>query len=414
MELVLAENNRLSERLASLQEPPAGSGSVNFSQEGGDLDVRNPLIGERAWFQSYESSLSPIYIGEAACSAFSSRLRQFLTGESHASHMTRVEYTKESKLSAVEKEEIRWPELAQAQLLIRVALNHIDKEYHVVLEKPSLDCLEMIYRNARLDDPIITAKYFALFALGEAYSAKASRPDQLSGVVYFAQSLQLIHIRPERPSISYIETLLLLVRSSHIATLHEKMLTSKAIYSFFLDRRHSGYALISDAARNGVTIGMHHNIPKAQLPDEVEREHRVRLWWTIYILDREWSAKLGFPIQLLDKDIYISMPSEISPGQSGSAQMFKDTDYLVAKIHLARIVGDIVTNLYTLGEFEESFLRRVQKLLRGLQVWIQSLPDSVKLQPESPSEKVVSLRLSLNQVSCTNVLNTFRSLQLTR
>ena len=168
--------------------------------------------------------------------------------------------------------------------------------------------------------------------------------------------------------------------------------------------------MISDAARYGITIGLHHNISKAQLPDEVERQHRIRLWWTIYILDREWSAKLGFPIQLHDKDIYLSMPSETGTSQSGSTQIFKDTDYLVAKIHLARIMGEIVSNLYTLGEFGESFLRRVQKLLSRLQIWVQSLPSSVKLQQECPSEKVILLRLSLNQVRYCNSLNIFRSL----
>ncbi|PGH23702.1 hypothetical protein AJ80_02308 [Polytolypa hystricis UAMH7299] len=241
--------------LSSLATGDDEPSSIAAGDGGGDgnIDVKHPLVGERAWFENHESSFTPIYIGEAACSAFVARLRQFLTSENTASHITRVKYTKDSKLLATGKEEIKWPDLAQAQLLVKAALNHIGTVYHIMLKKSSLDELEGIYRTARFDDLVSTAKYFALFALDEVYSARTSQSHSAPGMHYFARALGMVHILPEQPSIEYIETLLLL-----------------ALFSFLLDRRHSRYILISNAVEHSVAIGLNHNIPESQLVDQCD------------------------------------------------------------------------------------------------------------------------------------------------
>lgn len=124
--------------------------------------------------------------------------------------------------------------------------------------------------------------------------------------MYFARALSIVQVRPERPSITYIETLMLLVRSKDVTLLYIAMLTYQALFSFLLDRQHCGYILISDAVRYGVTIGLNHNIPESQVLDPIEREHRVRLWWTMYVFDRDWSARLSFPVLLHDEGISAS------------------------------------------------------------------------------------------------------------
>jgi hypothetical protein len=72
--------------------------------------------------------------------------------------------------------------------------------------------------------------------------------------------------------------------------------------------------LIGNAMRMGLTIGLNHNIPESQLIDPVERQHRIEIWWTIYIFDRMWGSKMGLPMQILDEDIHVDMPTTISPG----------------------------------------------------------------------------------------------------
>lgn len=147
--------------------------------------------------------------------------------------------------------------------------------------------------------------------------------------------------------------------------------------------------------RLGLIIGLNHNIPDSQLIDPIEREHRIRLWWTIYIFNHMWSSKMGLPLQISEDDIHIGMPSDI-----GQNEQFTDTGYIIANINLARIAGDIITQLYSRKKYRETFLQRVQGLLKALKNWVQTLPEHLKLNsdPESNKKQVISLHLSFNQV----------------
>lgn len=54
---------------------------------------------------------------------------------------------------------------------------------------------------------------------------------------------------------------------------------------------------------------MNREIPEGVL-SEGEREHRRRLWWTVYILDRKLSINMGSPLSgLQDEDIDVALPN---------------------------------------------------------------------------------------------------------
>lgn len=152
--------------------------------------------------------------------------------------------------------------------------------------------------------------------------------------------------------------------------------------------------------RLGLTIGLNHNIPESQLIDPVERQHRVRIFWTTYICDRMWGSKMGLPSQISDEDIHLDMPSNISPAELHWEQ-FSDTEYIKANINLARIVGETIANLYSRRKYNETFLQRVQKLLKSLKTWVEALPEHLRLNqddPEMNKKHMISLHLSFNQV----------------
>lgn len=182
--------------------------------EPADRHVQNPMLDERAWFQPYDPSLPPIHVCEAACTAFATRIRRVLTKSENTSHIARTQYTGESTLMSMRDAAIKWPSLAQARLLIQVVFSQVTRVYHVVLRKSTLDQLEDAYRKADFDDPVLTCKFFALFALGEVYSARSnsSLDCKVPGVAYYVNAIMLIPILPERPSLAHIESLLLLVR----------------------------------------------------------------------------------------------------------------------------------------------------------------------------------------------------------
>jgi hypothetical protein len=151
--------------------------------------------------------------------------------------------------------------------------------------------------------------------------------------------------------------------------------------------------------RMGLTIGLNHNIPESQLIDPVERQHRIQIWWTIYIFDRMWGSKMGLPMQILDEDIHVDMPSTIAPRWRHEEEL-SDTEYMTANIKLARIVGETITRLYSRRKYQETFLQRVQKLLKSLKNWVETLPESLRLnmeELESSKKPVVSLHMAFAQ-----------------
>ncbi|CAG7942852.1 unnamed protein product [Penicillium nalgiovense] len=346
--------------------------------------IQNPLIGDRAWFHRYDPSSPPIYIGEAACSAFATRFRRFLSGNSAMPHIPRTQYEREETIAAANEADIQWPSLHHARLLVRIAIHQIGHLYHLMMRKSTLDKLEEIYQTQDFDCTANKCTFFALFAFGQAYSIR-SEPNsgsRVPGTSYFARSMSLVQILPERTSVTHLETLLLL-----------------SLFSYYLNRRHSAYILIGNAMRMGLTIGLNHNIPESQLIDPVERQHRIQIWWTIYIFDRMWGSKMGLPMQILDEDIHVDMPSTITPRWRHEEEL-SDSKYMTANIKLARIVGETITRLYSRRKYQETFLQRVQKLLKALKNWVETLPESLRLNMEdleSSKKPVVSLHMAFNQ-----------------
>ncbi|GFF43806.1 uncharacterized transcriptional regulatory protein C3C7.04 [Aspergillus udagawae] len=391
LESLISENRRLKEQStpsANSAEPThnaeANESRLTEQPDESNTSVRNPLIGDRAWFHPYDPSAPPIFIGEAACTAFATRFRRFLTGSNTTPHIPRMQYVKEANIAAANEAYVQWPSLQQARLLVKIVLRQIGCLYHLLLRKSTLEKLEEIYRTGDFDCKVNQCKFFALFAFGEAYSIRTEplSGSRVPGTSYFARALSLVQVLPERTSITHLETLLLL-----------------SLFSYYLNRRHSAYVLIGSAMRLSLQIGLNHNIPESQLIDPVERQHRVRIWWTIYIFDRMWGSKMGMPSQILDDDIHVDMPSRISPAQLHDEQ-FSDPEYQTANIELARIVGETIAKLYSRRKYSETFLQRVQKLLKALKNWVDTLPDHLRLNendPEMNTKHISSLHLAFNQ-----------------
>lgn len=213
---ILSENQQLRQELAQARDAEISPGSSPLravSPDDIDPSIQNPLLGERAWFHPYDPSAPPIYIGEAACTAFATRLRQFLTGDPDTAHVARTQYVKESTLFGLHDAGVQWPSLAQARLLVKIAFNQLSRVYHLMLRKSTLEKLEEIYQTSKFDDPVLMCKFFALFALGHVYSSRSESSNEcrVPGTAYYVRAMNLILILPERPSITHIECLLLLV-----------------------------------------------------------------------------------------------------------------------------------------------------------------------------------------------------------
>jgi hypothetical protein len=62
----------------------------------------------------------------------------------------------------------------------------------------------------------------------------------------------------------------------------------------------------------GIELGLHRreSLFKA-LTDEEERKSAIKLFWSIYVLDRRWSFGTGMPFALQDADIDPNLPEPV-------------------------------------------------------------------------------------------------------
>lgn len=180
-----------------------------------------------------------------------------------------------------------------------------------------------------------------------------------------------------------------------------RLISQKAYLCQFLNRYHSAYLLIGSALRLSLSLGLNFNIHTNQPLHPVEREHYVRIWWSIYILDRFWGSKSGFPVQIHDDDIHVDLPSSLL--SETHKEEFSDSAYQVAAVALAKITGNTTREIYSRKKYTESFLQREQKLLIQLEHWVRSLPESIRLHADKANVKdTLLLHLQFNYVSLEN------------
>lgn len=72
------------------------------------------------------------------------------------------------------------------------------------------ESMEVAIKNGGQGDRLVIGKLLALFALSEAYSAKAAIQGATApGLAYFVQARRLVGISVERPQLDIVETTLL-------------------------------------------------------------------------------------------------------------------------------------------------------------------------------------------------------------
>ncbi|KAM3437193.1 hypothetical protein MY4824_003891 [Beauveria thailandica] len=316
----------------------------------------------------------PIHIGETACTAFATRISQCLNGTDVATCPLRWNYLDESQLASLLDNVVEWPSLVHARLLLQTVFTNICPAFHLALRKDTYAMLSDVYQRRKFHDAAVKAKYFALFALGKAYSTLPS-PDSdgtpAPGSAYFVKALSLVQLAPERPTMMHLETILAL-----------------ALYQKFLNRFHSAYLLIGNALRLGLSLRLN-RCPGGESVRPVDRQHCIRLWWTIYIMDRFWGLKCGLPVQVDDSDIQVGLPAHL-PDDSEREQL-PDAAPQITSISLARLAGDIAQELYGPRKPAGGFLQHEQSLLAKSRRWIESLPDSLKLKPAGDNSRNVTV-----------------------
>lgn len=234
-------------------------------------------------------------------------------------------------------------------------------------------------------------------------SAEADDNDRPPGFGYFAHALALLPDVHEPGSILGVETL--------------------AYVGYFLqnmNRRDAAYLYIGLALRMAISLGLHQEAPSSLALSEADREHRRRVWWSIYSLDRILSLKSGHPIAILDEDIGANTPKQL-PGEPVDSPVVMLRCYT----ELSRILGDITTLIYRRtsppasststsalspasvaqrAHTGSSLVVTVHAILQSLNQWEEALPRALRLDPDRGSKlSRESISMYLHYYQCINM-----------
>lgn len=78
-----------------------------------------------------------------------------------------------------------------------------------------------------------------------------------------------------------------------------------------MDRPNTGYNLIGIAYRMALGLGLHREVPSRIQTDNLARERRRQVFWTLYCFDSGFSITTGRPTTISDAFIDARFPRNI-------------------------------------------------------------------------------------------------------
>ncbi|KAL5051764.1 hypothetical protein BDW71DRAFT_194007 [Aspergillus fruticulosus] len=212
------------------------------------------------------------------------------------------------------------PTLDYSIYLINAVKFHAGQLYHLFDEGTFMGGLYAFYDDPQQQmatDTLWYIQYLVIVALGKAFVVQRNRDTRPPGGEFFARALQLL------PDATY------LARDSTIAT---EILCGVALYLQALDNRNSAYNFIGQAMRIALAQGMHTDMPVQHLGEALVQRCR-KIWWTIYVLDRQMTSLMGLPQSIQDSQIHPQLPSYPGSPQKAVA--------LSMQIRMCQIIAEI-------------------------------------------------------------------------
>jgi len=217
--------------------------------------------------------------------------------------------------------------------------------------------------------------FLLVMAIGEMYLADRGRltlGSVFPGYNYFEQVGPLVDVAFEgiKSGVCVVDTV--------------QTLLLYAFYYQIIDSSSGHYLIAGVTIRTALVLEMNKEHGKdAKHLSRSELEHRRRLWWTLYVVDRYCCAKMGFPLSISDESITTELPADLpakdqSQNDSDNVDEFPDADYLVSFIKISQISSSIVTNLYHNKE-QADLIPVMLELLSEIDAWRHNLPDSLKV-----------------------------------
>ncbi|OKL61014.1 hypothetical protein UA08_03118 [Talaromyces atroroseus] len=207
-----------------------------------------------------------------------------------------------------------------------------------------------------LESRLVFCQILTIFAFGTIYSVNQWVGDEgPPGLSYFNDALTFLPDLHEGASVLFVEVLGLV-----------------AYYMQNLNRRDAAFLYIGAASRMAVSLGLHQELPNTVAMDSVEREHRRRVWWSIYSMDQIISVKSGNPSSMQEDGIETNMPSQCLETESSDYS----ATILSRYTELSKILGQTMRGVYgTAHNSSLQLMETVREIDSCLEIWFTSLPE---------------------------------------
>lgn len=241
--------------------------------------------------------------------------------------------------------------------------------------------------------------FFVILAFGEQMRNSTLEPlppliaavtgglRSLPGVDYYSTASKLFHLTHEEIGLHFIQLAVLI-----------------ALFACNLNRYNTAYNFFGVAVRLSVANGFHRNMP-GQLDGRTRR-----LWWSIFVIDTVWAAKMNMPVHIDYADTDAALPNELARDLGDGF----DTRVLESNVHLTKYVAKFIRLIYgpnirtfsmnyiNTEQFNQKLLiRNVLRLLAD----IVELFETATLEPYKtenlvllPNRNIANLFLRYNQL----------------
>lgn len=229
------------------------------------------------------------------------------------------------------------PTYDHALYLINAVKFRCGQMYHLFDDDDFMACLHRFYSEPRgtATASLWYIHFHLVLAFGKGFVQQKSQGKRPPGSEFFSKALRLL---PDPCSLWYnpIESTEILCC---ISLYYQSLDCRQAAHSYVCPsppQLRTGQAdprfQIGQAMRLAMAQGMHTRMPAESLGENMVQRCR-KIWWTIYILDREMTSLMGLPQSINDDHVHTDLP--VFPGS------VLKTASLHMHIKLSRITAEI-------------------------------------------------------------------------
>ncbi|KAJ3532353.1 hypothetical protein NM208_g8478 [Fusarium decemcellulare] len=238
------------------------------------------------------------------------------------------------------------------------------------------DSMDLLYQSeasqVRQMQTMWYTEYLLVMAVGMLIGSTSEGSSNPPGNSFFAEA---IHRSPPMHKLG-----------SH-GILAVEILCLASLYLQWCDRKYDAYLYIGSAVRLAIALGC--SLPHDEqqgLSSEVT--HKVRVWWTAYMLDRRLSAGLGLPTGTDERQ----MRSEFPRSSAG----FQNPLPMIINIQIAQVTGKIMTSFYgNTAITRTELVNRIQDTLQNLHEIGRSIPSALSIDFSDSSSTIARTSASL-------------------